>query len=874
MKKILFGLVLFLFLLVPTVSSQSVNVETLNYKISCYPETSTIKPVGFGYEQICEFKNKLPYTAEFDFAMLFDDPLIYGKVHLLKTQEQTTSHVYLCEDLSYGIVDAENVYCGEEIIYTGTERHFYVGDNVTVSYNLTNEINYWQDVTSFFNYYDAFFWDKNDAYYVENINWSSGESKFVKFNYFPSDNTKDVKWDAVFAEIDTGTLYLRLDPLTDPNLYEPNYTIEANYSDVVSISEDVLLCNITNQSTTFDSDLEGWGDFGAGTVIHSTADGGTMVVNDTAPGLAWACKYFNNKTGIVDIEARIKKEGESYSSLVVFAPNETNARAWVNPTSESKINFGGNSSNVVAVGDNYDFGNEGVENTSFKPLYDTYYKFRMVIDTNTDKADVYFNETLLWDDVDIKPLGNIDRVCVSGTGNNGNTFIHVDYVNYDTVDQNSCEFNSTNFEVAWKGVVAEYEKTSSAMNAVFNCGDVNATYYLNASTSGSLLFNCSDGTTDVNMTYSFNMSNQTSLTSFTLQNSESSSLNITFKDSETKTVVDYTNVSLEFIGSGFSNNYSTETGNIEITSISNDNYTLRYQSPIYPEKFYFYELIGNQDLTLFMTNISNSENVTVTVYDQVGEPVEGAFLKALRYDLTSNSYLLDESALTSFEGKVNFDLILYDEYYKFIVEFPVGTVIKETRGDYLTSTDLVINVNTADPVFGDFFDINGVNTRIRFLNSSDSFEFFYSDSNGFVEMGCLYVYTQNSLNGSLLYNSSCQSSSSATIFVGIENVNGSVYKAEAWLWDGEDFYFAGSLWKNYIASNIFGNIGSFLTILLLITFIFIGRVSLSISVILFSSGILFAKMIRILTISWEWVIGILIFGFIIIYLLSMRRSGE
>lgn len=900
----------FLILLLVSPSVEGVSFENSNYKITCLPEISGVRPVGVWFEQVCWFTNKKSVSVEADFAMLFQEQLRSGKVEEWVNVETKHPYVYYCPTEDYGIVDEENVYCtfendSTQIVYTGTERSFDLeGVGAVVYYNFSSFKKQWIDRTALFDYYNVQIFDKPNAYYVEDVTWQPGQTRTVRFRYRPKFSYTNTKWDALFGDVSTKSIFLRLDPLTNPNFYQSDWVADKETGTAYASS--TLFCTGTPDATltpyiyyTMDND-----NISVVTLIdkekHYNATLRNGVVNGT-DGYYSNAVFFDGINDFVNLSSSYQPfiEGKTYSFW--FRTNQTTSfdfLGYANFGTPLIFNIKGNypSTDKLAVYFYPSSGNDWIKyatDTNFSD--DSWHHLAVTVtDISNNQVVLYLDSVQLTlythqttgtvNDYQIPQLVIGQRGDSIGYYNGKMDDFRIyesvlSQANINTIFSNpsalqSCDYNSSDFEITWRGANIVYSKSNENINFSFICNGSTSTRVLSAR-SGSFTENCSNGLTSVNMSYELELPRNASFSSITMTSTSATSINITFKDSKTKQVIDFQNVSLEIIGDYTSRNYTSDTGNIFVPALDNGNFTFRYSAftdgnTTYPEKFYYFDLTSNATLTLYLTNSTSASNVTIIVYDETGEEVENALVKALRYDITSNSFFLDESALTNFEGKVFFDLELYTEYYKFIVELPSGTVKKSTNGAYITSTDIIIYINRGEDYFNRFFTIGKISYSLNFLNASNNFEYYWNDANSEISRACLQVFTQNNLNGSVLYNWTCVSSTTGTSYVGVQPINGTTYRAIAIVTiDGKD-YRLDELWYTFQQENVFGNLGVFLSILLLITMISISRWSLPISMMLFTLTAIFLYVVGVLDVPYYVGIPVFIVGIISAFLISKK----
>jgi hypothetical protein len=297
---------------------------------------------------------------------------------------------------------------------------------------------------------------------------------------------------------------------------------------------------------------------------------------------------------------------------------------------------------------------------------------------------------------------------------------------------------------------------------------INGTYYAVMDASGFALRNVT-----------INATVNTSIQNLRFDLYTTNSINFTFRDEVTNALISGPNITLQLISDLAGYNTSTNTGSAYIDLLSPTSYTIRYSAPGYAERFGYFELTNrtSNTLTLYMLLNSMSQNLTTTVVDAAGFPIENALIKLLRYNFPTNSYLLRESVITSNQGTAVLAVTLGTEFYKFIVEYPIGTTALETTPEYLyTNTKTLALVESSD-IFAEYNEILNSNVDVSFNNVTNSFRGTYSNTDSSVTSGCLKVYRVY-VDRDELYNQSCVSQNTATILLGVEPVDGRTYRAD------------------------------------------------------------------------------------------------
>lgn len=309
---------------------------------------------------------------------------------------------------------------------------------------------------------------------------------------------------------------------------------------------------------------------------------------------------------------------------------------------------------------------------------------------------------------------------------------------------------------------------------------------------------------------------------------ENTVLNVTFRDAISRNIITYANISIDFISDAQSASYYTDNGTLYVALLAPATYTLRYSAPGYPLQFNQFTINNRtfDTLTLYLMNATNAQNITVSVIDENTLPVEGATVTTLRYDITTNTYLEQESAITNFQGQTQFSMQMNLEYYKFLISYN-GELLLTTEPDQIHDTSLTFQIVIGETATQSFQEYLDVSYNLSFNNVTRNFAFTYSDLTNTLSGACLYVYIVD-LIGRTLINSSCPSSSAATIVLGAPVSNGSMYLAEAFVLfpgDTEYTFVASMLHYDQIADSFEYNY-VFILYLFFVLFALMARFSL------------------------------------------------
>ncbi|MBD3253124.1 hypothetical protein GF386_05305 [Candidatus Pacearchaeota archaeon] len=349
------------------------------------------------------------------------------------------------------------------------------------------------------------------------------------------------------------------------------------------------------------------------------------------------------------------------------------------------------------------------------------------------------------------------------------------------------------------------------------------------------------------------------------------SINFTFKDEDTKNILSGINISMEIIGDVNYTNITTDTGSHYITLYYPEEYTIRYSADSYDERFYYFELTNRtyNQVTLYMSNSSRTSNITVVVYDEINDLVEGATVKAQKYDITTNAYNTVEMIKTNFEGEGVMNLEKDSEYYRFIIEYN-GEIKKSTNPTYIYGDSINFQIILTSPSGEDFYNTESASWSLGFNNATNNFKFIFSDSDNAISKGCLYVYKLVADKEQTLYNSTCVGASSGTILIGVAAVNGTTYEGKSYIYYNNEQQFLGSEIVTFGRTVVSGKLGIFLIGILCVIFAMVGFWSPPIAAILTPVPILFGAIIGIANISIALAIPLVVLGIVIAVILSGR----
>ena len=178
---------------------------------------------------------------------------------------------------------------------------------------------------------------------------------------------------------------------------------------------------------------------------------------------------------------------------------------------------------------------------------------------------------------------------------------------------------------------------------------------------------------------------------------------------------------------------------------------------------------------------SGTSVVTFTVLDENDNPLEGAYIQVLNYDIGTDTYTTTQILQTAGGlGQAFGNLILNTEYYKFIITYE-SKIVLETTPTIITGTARTFQVNLYGDYYATYNIALGVANTLTFDNVTKTFDFTFSDPTGGMHQGCLRLI-QRSFKGDTVINDTCITSTAGTILQTIPgNTTGNIYVATSYL---------------------------------------------------------------------------------------------
>lgn len=398
-----------------------------------------------------------------------------------------------------------------------------------------------------------------------------------------------------------------------------------------------------------------------------------------------------------------------------------------------------------------------------------------------------------------------------------------------------------------------------------------------STTNGEVRFNITSGNytlyvndslhtfTQYNVT--INSTAYASLTNTTIDVYGTNSINFTFKDEITNSVIDYETITAEFISTNDAFTNTTTDGYLYVELLDPVTYTIRYSAAGYAQRLHYITVTNRttdtQTLFLVPANATSLENVSITVIDSTGAAIEGYTVITKKYFLSSNSYDTVEEAITDSEGEVINQLQLFEEFYTFTITNTAGQTVLSSVPQTIKTTSLtlqVVEVTSVGTLWKNFDDIQ---YTLLFNNATNNFVATYTDSASIASNTYLRAYKVTAA-GYSLQNSSSSSSSSSTLLAGITPENGTTYEGRLIaLIDGVE-YIVDSVYyevSDDFSTGVTGLFWQFLLTLSLTGLVF--AVEKSFSPIAVGLTLVAGKLFALNAFGWFTIIGVCIVGIII-----------
>lgn len=370
------------------------------------------------------------------------------------------------------------------------------------------------------------------------------------------------------------------------------------------------------------------------------------------------------------------------------------------------------------------------------------------------------------------------------------------------------------------------------------------------------------------------------------------------RDSNSKQLINPTNMTIQYIGNYFQNQTTTingtsyldlkfdneiDTPSIRVFSTNIVDYSLIIQNALINQSQ------GNKNITVYVTNTSSIDTTNLVkfhVQDEDYNFLQGAIISIYKQDPATNTYILITQLTTNSNGEATTILETDNYFYRWEVAYNNKSIYTLIDPVSLTVNDDDIWIigaigNKYSEEYSKMLDTYGKVTLVKISNTSGYFQYVYQ-SNYDID-ACLIVYLINQTNQSLNY-SYCSGGTGEKIDVSGNITTPVIYSptrqyftgiGTAGYSDGNDAYFIGS------DSGYIGNLpftlpqgeGVYLLILLVLFSVFGFTQSPIIGLIIFSINLILVFLTGLVPIVSLGTIMALI-SIIIISIFTITRKNE
>lgn len=303
------------------------------------------------------------------------------------------------------------------------------------------------------------------------------------------------------------------------------------------------------------------------------------------------------------------------------------------------------------------------------------------------------------------------------------------------------------------------------------------------------------------------------------------------------------------------------------------NYTLNgqleYGATNYFEKNYYlnnYNVDNVTDiLNLYLTK--NTTLVTITVTDQDDDPVKDVFIHIQSYDLGTDSFKTTEIIKTDFLGQAFARMILYNQWYQFMLVYN-NSVVLQTDATRQTSLTRSFRINLEPDIMQEYDVVQQAVCAISFNPSTNRFklDFLFPTSNTLT--ATLNIYNQ-SIYSKTLINTSSLTAASGTIIIPIGTPENITYLAQSYITIDGTQYSCGILSRTFgHDKDTWGLDGLLMTTFLLIFIVMATIWAPSIAIIATILVVIASTVLGIFYLSWPYLITLIIIGGIAVYRLA------
>lgn len=263
----------------------------------------------------------------------------------------------------------------------------------------------------------------------------------------------------------------------------------------------------------------------------------------------------------------------------------------------------------------------------------------------------------------------------------------------------------------------------------------------------------------------------------------------------------------------------------------------------------------------------------VTDYDE--SPVEGAYIKVMKWDIGDNSFKTTEILKTDSQGYTLGNLVLYTAWYKFAIDYQ-GVTYLVTEPEKIFETTRTFRIDFETDWYDTYDTSTGISTTLEFNNVTNNFKYEWNTHTGAAREGCLKVVRRNITKDTLLVDN-CTSSTAGERIYTIQDTT-ATYLATGYLkfntkprtivTDVLD-YIGKSAWKIYDTTGG-KRIGIFAGFMITLSLAFIGIWSPISSIVLLLLGVIASSLFGLYKIALGATMVLIVMGGILIWKLSRK----
>lgn len=232
-KKIILilGIVLLL-----SVSANAIKTEDSTILLECTPDTSY--SISGHNEQICEVKNKNPFSVVWDIGYLFDDAVKDLSIQKITTSTVVKNKTLVLDDVT-GASSSLSPTCDEglgelklSITQNASKSFVYCYDDYTIdkdsnyvfTYDVSTSVKYFEDLSPMFDHDYVSKLSRPENYNIEDLVLESGESLKLKIEYHTEGTGEWDLWVGELADKSFPITTKLLDPFFNNTEYYINLT--------------------------------------------------------------------------------------------------------------------------------------------------------------------------------------------------------------------------------------------------------------------------------------------------------------------------------------------------------------------------------------------------------------------------------------------------------------------------------------------------------------------------------------------------------------------------------------------------------------------------------------------------------------------------